>query len=159
MKSTTLNELKKEIQELPPKELVELCIALAKYKKDNKEYLGYLLFESHDKPAFTKEIKTDIDAHFEELKTQTNLYYVKKSLRKILRILNKYSKYLNDKANSAELYIYFLTKLKDSGIPFHKSKLIMNMYAQQLKKINSLIATLHEDLQSDYSRDLEKISL
>jgi hypothetical protein len=28
---------------------------------------------------------------------------------------------------------------------------------QQLKKINTLISTLHPDLQNDYLRDLEKI--
>ena len=44
MKSGTLADIKKELQELEPKQLAELCIALAKYKKDNKEYLDYLLF-------------------------------------------------------------------------------------------------------------------
>jgi hypothetical protein len=31
------------------------------------------------------------------------------------------------------------------------------MYEQQLKKINTLINGLHEDLQQDYLNDLEKI--
>jgi hypothetical protein len=154
MRSTTLNELKKELQEMPPKELVELCLSLAKYKKDNKEYLGYLIFESHDKSGFSKEIQSELDLHFEALLAQTNLYYVKKSLRKILRLLGKYSKYLNDKAVSAELYIYFLTKLKNSGIPYEDSKLIVNLYDQQLKKIKALVSTLHEDLQNDFAGDL-----
>ena len=158
MKVSGLQDLKKELQELPPKELVELCVALAKYKKDNKEYLGYLLFEAHNKADFIKEVKAGVDEHFEELKQQPNLYYVKKGLRKQLRLLTKYSKYVNDKTLTAELLIYFCKKLKQSGIPFHKNKLIVNMYALQLKRINTLVDSFHEDLQQDYKNDLEEIS-
>ncbi|MGZ3863346.1 MAG: hypothetical protein ACXVPN_07990 [Bacteroidia bacterium] len=158
MRAAGLQELKKELAELPQKELVELCLALAKYKKDNKEYLGFLLFEAHDKPAFVKEIKAGIDTHFEELIKQPNLYYVKKGLRKQLRLLTKYSKYVGDKALIADMLIYFLRKLKQSGIPYHKNKLIVNLYAQQLKKINALVNSFHEDLQMDYKNDLEEIS-
>ncbi len=157
MKTASLSDLKKELQEIPPKDLVNLCVNLAKYKKDNKEYLDYLLFESHDKPHYISGIKKEIDEHFEELKQQTNLYYVKKGLRKQLRLITKYSKYVSDKALAAELMIYFCTKLKYSGIPYYKSQLIVNLYEQQIKKINTLINSLHEDLQQDYLIDLEKI--
>jgi len=157
MKAASLSEIKKELIELPPKQLAELCLALAKYKKDNKEFLDYLLFESHDNAAFVKEIKSEIDAYFSELRGQPNLYYVKKSLRKLLRIITKYCKYIGDKAISAELHIYFCLKLKESSIPFRKSQLLVNMYEQQLKKINTLIATLHEDIQGDFASDCEKI--
>lgn len=157
MKVSSISELKKELHELPQKQLVELCLNLAKYKKDNKEFLDYLLFQAHDKQNFIVNVKTEIDEHFEELKAQANLYYVKKSLRKLLRIITKYCKYVGDKAAAAELHIYFCAKLKQSAIPFHKSQLLINMYEQQLKKINTLIASLHEDLQQDYLNDLEKI--
>ncbi len=157
MKVSSISELKKELHELPQKQLVELCLSLAKYKKDNKEFLDYLLFQAHDKSAFITTVKAEIDEHFEELKTQSNLYYVKKSLRKLLRIITKYCKYIGDKAASADLHIYFCLKLKQSGIPFHKSQLLINMYDQQLKKINTLIASLHEDLQQDYLNEIEKI--
>lgn len=157
MKAASLSELKKELNELPPKQLVELCIALAKYKKDNKELLDYLLFQAHDKTNFILEVKKEMDDHFEELKSQSNLYYVKKSLRKLLRIINKYCKYVADKAFAAELHIYFCEKLKLSKIPYKKSQLLVNMYEQELKKINTLISALHEDLQQDYLNDLEKI--
>ncbi len=159
MKATSLNELKKELQLLPNHELAELCINLAKYKKDNKEYIGYLLFQAHDKEVFSKEIKAIIEEDFTTLKVQNNLYLIKKSLRKTLRTIGKYSKYVNDKAIAAELLIYFCDKLKKSGIPFQKSQLLVNMYQQQLKKINSCVATLHEDLQSDYAREIENLTL
>lgn len=157
MKAASLSELKKELNELPQKQLVELCVTIAKYKKDNKEFLDYLLFQAHDKPTFVLEVKKEIDEHFDELKSQSNLYYVKKSLRKLLRIINKYCKYIADKALAAELHIYFCEKLKQSRIPYKKSQLLVNMYEQELKKINTLISSLHEDLQQDYLNELEKI--
>jgi hypothetical protein len=157
VKVSSISELKKELHELPQKKLVELCLSLAKYKKDNKEFLDYLLFQAHDKANFILEIKNEIDQHFEEIKQQISLYYVKKSLRKLLRLITKYCKYINDKASSAELHIYFCAKLKKSGIPIQKSQLLLNMYEQQLKKTGTLIASLHEDLQQDYLNDLDAI--
>lgn len=157
MKVSSISELKKELHELPQKRLIELCLSLAKYKKDNKEFLDYLLFQSHDRSSFITAIKSEIDVYFEELKHQPNLYYVKKSLRKLLRLITKYCKYIGDKSSAAELHIYFCSKLKESGIPYHKSQLLVNMYEQQLKKINTLIKGLHEDLQQDYLIELERL--
>ena len=157
MNSAGLSEIKKELQLLSPQKLMDLCISVAKYKKDNKEFLSYLLFESHDKQEFLKSVKEEVDGLFGELNRGMNLYYVKKSLRKILRLLNRYSKYMGDKAASAELYIYFLQKLKWSGIPYHRSQQLENLYEQQIKKIDSLIKTLHEDLQGDYKKELEDL--
>jgi hypothetical protein len=159
MKSASLNELKKELVVLPARDLAELCIALAKYKKDNKDFLNYLLFDAQDNSTYVSEIKKEIDEHFEELKAQQNLYYIKKSLRKLLRQITRYSRYINNKGISADLLIYFCLKVKASGISIRKSQLLVNMYEQQLKKINTLIGSLHEDLQNDYLRDLEKINL
>ena len=157
MKVSSISELKKELHELPQKQLMDLCLSLAKYKKDNKEFLDYLLFQAHDKQSFVATVKTEIDDYFEELKSQTNLYFVKKSLRKLLRLITKYCKYIGDKASATELHIYFCTKLKSSKIPYHKSQLLINMYEQQLKKINTLILALHEDLQQDYFNELQRI--
>jgi hypothetical protein len=159
MKSHGLSDIRKELAELQPRELAELCLKLAKYKADNKELLGYLLFDSHDRNEFVRKLKEEVDGHFESLKTQSNLYYVKKSLRKIQRIINKYCKYMNDDSISAELHIYFLLELKGSGIPFMKSEKTMNIYRQEMIKINALITSLHEDLRMDYQSDLEKLAL
>ena len=157
MKASGLSDIKKELEFLEPKKLLELCISLAKYKKENKEYLGFLLFDAHDKNQFMQDVKDEMDEHYDALRTQNNLYYVKKSLRKLLRIISKYTKYVDDKGLSAEMYIYFCMKLKTSGIPYHKSQMLVNMMEQQLKKINTLITTLHPDLQTDFLNDLEKI--
>ncbi len=154
MKASSLSEIKKELQELEPKVLAELCLHLAKYKKDNKEFLSYLLFESHNKQGFIAGIKSEIDAQFSEI-TQVNLYLVKKSLRKILRITNKYIKYMACKQTEVELLLYFCNKLKQSGIPVHKSNVLTNLYNTQVKKINTAISKLHEDLQYDFKNEVE----
>jgi hypothetical protein len=159
MKSFSLNELKKELLLLPAKDLADLCVALAKYKKDNKEFLSYLLVDSYDKPGFVNDIKKEMNEFFGGLDKEANLYFIKKSLRKQLRILNKYCKYINDKSVTADLLIYFCDQLKNSGIPFQKSQLIVNLYEQQLKKAGILVAALHEDLQNDFTQELEKLRL
>ena len=152
-----LADIKKELQELDKDKLLELCLSLAKYKKDNKEYLGYLLFDAHDKPALVAGVKEIIDEQIAELQKQPNLYYIKKGLRKLLRIVNKYCKYAADKSVAADLHIYFCQQLKNSGISYHKDKRLVNLYEGELKKINTLVNSLHEDLQQDYREGLEGI--
>lgn len=159
MKAASINEVKKELQQRDKKELIEICIELARFKKDNKELLDYLLFEANDGQAYITRIKEEMDEQFILMRGQANLYYTKKTLRKVLRVLTKYNKFIGDKTASIELHIYFCLKLKRSGIPFHESKLIVNMYEQQIKKIQALINGLHEDLRMDYQHDLESILL
>jgi hypothetical protein len=154
MKAASISELKKELIEQPEKRLVELCLELIKYKKENKELLTYLLFESGDKQKFVQEIKQEVDDLYEAINVDLNLYFVKKSVRKILRLVNKYSKYIGEKEVEADLLIYFLKKLKASGIQYEKSKTLHNLFQSQLKKINTLVASLHEDLQYDYFKEL-----
>jgi hypothetical protein len=86
------------------------------------------------------------------------LYYVKKGLRKTLRQLNKHCKFIGDKGQAAELHIGFCQALKKSGIPYHKSQLIVNLYEQELKKINTLLACVHEDYRMDYQLEIDKLS-
>ena len=48
MKASSLNELKKELEYRDKKELLSFCMRLAKFKKENKELLTFLLFEKDD---------------------------------------------------------------------------------------------------------------
>jgi len=150
-------EIKKELQNLSQKAIIELCLHLVKYKKDNKEYLNYLLFQAHSKSSYIESIKLEMDENFSDVSLQPNLYFVKKTLRKHLKTLNKYCKYINDKASAAELHIYFCKKLKTSKIPYEHSQLLVNLYEQQLKKIKTLISALHEDLQLDYLNEYQSL--
>jgi len=154
MKAATINEIKQELQDLSPTRLSELCLRLAKFKKDNKELLTYLLFEAADEPAFIASIKKEIDDEFAGL-PKPNLYLTKKSLRKVLRITAKQIRYTGSPQAEVELLTYFLRKLKNSGIPYGDSPVLVNLYRGQLKKVRGVIDGLHEDLQYDYLRELQ----
>ncbi len=154
MKSATVFEIKDELQQLPPGKLVELCLRLVKFKKENKELLTYLLFEAHDLDAYIGMVKKETEEEF-ALINSSNLYFAKKSLRKILRNINKYIRYTGSKQAEIELLLFYCTTLQNSGIPFKKSPALVNLYEGQLKKIRKSIDTLHEDLQYDYTRALK----
>ncbi|MBK5269693.1 MAG: hypothetical protein JJE22_01640 [Bacteroidia bacterium] len=156
MKSASVNEIKQELASLKQPEVVELCLRLAKFKKENKELLTYLLFEAHDEETYIKGIKNEIDGLFDTINL-SHLYYAKKTLRKIIRIINKYCRYSGNKQTEIELRIYFCQKLKISGIPFHRNTVTNNIFDSQLKKINTILATLHEDLQYDYLKEIKTL--
>jgi hypothetical protein len=157
MKTASVHEIKQELLTSKEHSLVELCLKLAKYKKENKELLTYLLFESHNEEAYILEINAMITEEFEPLDAKANLYFTKKSIRKILRIANKHIRYTGSKQAEVAVLIHFCTVLKDSGIPFQKSTALDNLYKQQLKKINIALATLHEDIQYDFQRSIEDL--
>ena len=157
MKAATIHEIKQELLNAKPSELVELCLRLGKFKKENKELLTYLLFEANDEQDYISSVKKLIDEDFATINL-SHLYFAKKSLRKIVRIINKYCRYSGIKETELELRLYFCTTLKDSGIPIKQNAVINNLFLGQLKKINTVLATLHEDLQYDYLKEVEHVS-
>jgi len=92
LKSASIQEIKQELRSLSPARLSELCLRLAKFKKDNKELLTYLLFESDDEATYIDNVKKEMDAEFTGL-PKPNLYLTKKSLRKVLRTTAKQIRY------------------------------------------------------------------
>lgn len=154
MKAASIAEIKQALENCSAAKLSKLCLTLARYKKDNKEMLTYLLFEADDTAAYINNVKLAMDEQFTEINS-SNLYFAKKTLRKILRITGKHIRYTASKEAEAELLIYFCHKLKSSGIPFDKSQVLVNLYQSQLKKIKTAVAGMHEDLQYDYLRELE----
>lgn len=158
MKAASLNEIKKELSFLEPLALQALCLRLGRFKKENKELLTYLLFESHNESAYIESVKNEIDEQFGSVPSKSNLYLVKKSLRKILRFANKQIKYSGDKKTEVELRLYFISKLRASNIKIHESAVLVNLYKQQIKKITEALAKLPEDLQYDYRQEIESLS-
>jgi hypothetical protein len=153
----SISEILKELSALPPKRLSEVVSRLAKHKKENKELLTYLFFDADDEEAFIDKIKAQVDQLFDEI-NKSNLYYSKKSLRKILRIINKHVKFSGKPATEIELRIYFCTKIRKSGIQFTKSTVLMNLYAKQVEKIESSLEKVHEDLRFDYKDRVDSIT-
>jgi hypothetical protein len=154
MKSATVNEIKKELQSLVPEQVLQLCMRLAKYKKDNKELFSYLLFEAHNEAQYIEQIKIDVDEWFDEINVG-HPYYVKKTLRKILRHITKHVKYSGIKQTEVELLLYFCGKCRDKNLDLSQSIALYNIYASQIKKIEKAMAGMHEDLQYDYLKELD----
>lgn len=157
MNTASLHDIKKELNTLDAEALTGLCMRLAKYKKENKELLSYLLFEAHNEQAYIASVKEVIDELFSTLPSRNNLYLVKKALRKILRLVNKQIKYSGIKETEVDLRVYFCTKVKEARIPLTTNTVLYNLYQQQLKKIYAAWDKMPEDLQADYQRDVEQL--
>lgn len=157
MISASVNDIRKGLVNLSAKDLQLLCLRLARYKKENKELLNYLLFEAHDESGYVNAVKVEIDEFFGELANK-NLYLAKKVLRKILRYANRQIKYSGLPQTELELRIYFCEKMLAQHLPLTTGTVIYNLYQQQLKKIGSVLSKLPEDEQGDYTRAIKKIS-
>ena len=153
MRSSSIHEIKQELVTLKTGELTALCLRLARFKKENKELLSYLLFEAQDEQHYIKNIKQEIKDLFAEINL-SHLYFAKKTLRKILRVINKHSRYSGNKQTDMELRIFFCQQLKTSGIPFRQNAVLSNIFEGQLKKIDVALSVLHEDLQHDYRKEI-----
>jgi len=156
MNSASLSEIKKELHRLDVDALQAICLRLAKYKKENKELLSYMLSDAHDEAGYIRSVKEEMDTMFQEL-TDRNLYIIKKMLRKILRMVNRQIKYSGIAQTELELRIYFCEKIKDAHIPLTTGTVLYNLYQQQLKKITAVLTKLPEDYQVDYTSAIEAL--
>lgn len=151
MKSSTIKELKQELVNTPPSALLDICLRLARFKKENKELLTYLLFEAHDTSAYIESVKNEMANQFAAI-NKSNVYFVKKTLRKILRFANKYIRYSGVASVEIELLIYFCEAMKELDISTANNQVLLNIYQKHVKKIKTAITGLHEDLQFDYQK-------
>jgi hypothetical protein len=154
MKPATLAEIKKELKSRDVNEIMQLCLRLGRFKKDNKELLTYLLFDAQDEQAYIESILYEIDDMMEEINT-SHVYYAKKGLQKMLRNLNKYIRYSGNKPTELEVRLHFCKAIKKSGIAINRSTTLVNMYDRQVQKVKKALTRLHEDIQGDYQQDIE----
>jgi hypothetical protein len=146
-----LADIKKEIQFQDKTVLMELVLRLARYKKENKELLAYLLFEADNERSFIDSVIAENGFMFSQL--PSNNYQMAKSMRKILRLLNKYIKFMGSKEAEIEFLLSFCRnyiQYADKRGSYKPMRLILT---RQLEKIKKTIEKLHEDLQFDYTQD------
>jgi hypothetical protein len=157
MKAASVSNIKKELKHRSPEELLEICLRLSKFKKENKELLTYLLYEVDNEASYIESIKAEIDQQFSEI-NKSSYYFIKKSVRKILRNIKKHSRYSTKKETEVELLIYFCTVLKDMTPSIKRDQTLYNIYLRQIEVIKKIISSLHEDLQFDYNSELEHLT-
>jgi hypothetical protein len=151
----SVSEIKKELQILDKKELLNICLRLVKFKKDNKELTNYLLFQKSNENHFVEGIKSEMTEMFDEM-NKSNVYFAKKTIRKVLRVANKNAKYSGLESTHIEILIHFCVLMNTCGIDYKKSTALCNLYQAQVVKIKKVISTLHEDLQYDYLKEIEQ---
>ncbi len=156
MKPATISDIKKALALLNQKELSDLCLRLAKYRKENKELLSFLIFEADNQALYIKNAKEEI-RHQLSLMSHSNIYLAKKTIRKVLRTVDKYIKFAGLKQTEVELLMYYCDLLNSCGLPIHDHPVTANIYQRQINKIEKALSTLHEDLQYDYGEEFERM--
>ncbi len=156
MHIASVAEIKRELKHLEHEQLMQLCNRLAVFKKENKELMTYLLFDQKDESLWTAEILEEMEDDFSII-NKRSVFYIKKSLRKIIRKIDKYSRISKNKTTEIELRTGFLYLLIQQKINFKRSRVLSNLFMNQIKKIDKIILKLHEDLQYDYNERLETI--
>jgi hypothetical protein len=157
MKAVSVKEISQELLNRSPKELRDLCLRLSRFKKENKELLTYLLFESSDEESYIESVKKEIDRQFEDVNRKSP-YFIKKGIRRILLNTKKYTRYSQNKKTEVDLLIYYCLKLKKFTPSVQKNKAIRNLYARQIETIREKLSSLHEDLQYDYEPEIDALT-
>jgi hypothetical protein len=158
MKAVTVKQLKTELSFRTNDELVEICLTLSKFKKENKELLTYLLFESNSEQGYISSVKAEVDVLFEQINT-SSYYFIKKSVRKILRRIKTYNRYSKNKETEVELLLYFCKKLGSLTPSVKNNTVLTNLYWRELDSVKKKIRSLHEDLQYDYNTEIDSLIL
>lgn len=156
MKARTIKQIKDELAFQSKDELIQLCLHLARFKKENKELLTYLLFEAHNEDTYVEKVKEFISFSFSEINTR-NYYYIRKSIRKILSTTKKYIRYSKKKETEAELLLHFCSCLKELDPPYKRSTRLQNVFDAQIRMATKAIDKLHEDLQYDLQLELQNL--
>ncbi len=156
MKAASIVTLRKALAHLDRQALQQLCLRLARFKLENKELLTYLIFESEDELQYVQGIKSQLDKLFDEINTN-RYFFIKKSVRKILRRIRKFSRYSNTPETEVELLLYFCCKMKTIRPSIFNNKTLTNLYNRQVEASRKKTLKLHEDLQYEYQLQIEKL--
>ncbi len=146
---------KKEITKLDAKTLADICIKLAKYKTENKEFLNYLLFHSYDNQPYVDDVKLDIANTF--LSWKYNDYTYTKLLKAQIVRINKHLKFIADKNREAEIVNEFCKIFIDKVDVLCFYPALVQILFRQFNRLVKVVGKLDEDLQFDYKDDIYAI--
>ncbi len=154
MKAASIAELKRALVKLDHDALLESVLRLARFKKDNKELLTYLLFLAENEQGFANYLCDEID---EQFSLTPNAH--KKTLRKVIRWMNKCLRFSGVKETEVQVRIHFCQALKSSETPILRTRVVTNMYLGQIKKVQNAIEKFHNDLKYDVQQQLNRLEL
>lgn len=157
MKSASLKEIRDELAVMPHKELIGLLQRLARFKKENKELLTFLLFESHDIGGYLASVRREMLEGMLDIRPRQT-WLARKTVRKTLRIAMMHIRLSASRQVEADLLIYFVRLVVDSGIDMTANPVVRNLCHTQLRRIDAAIDALHEDLQYEYRMERERVA-
>lgn len=154
MKASSISQIKKELKYASKEELIEIVLRIGKYKVENKELLSYLLFDSSDEQGYIDKIKVYMDFQF-EIVNRENYYFIKKSVRKILRVTKRFIKYSKNIETETTLLIHFCKNLEEMDPSYKYNQVLLNVYFRQLNLIEKNLEKMHEDLSYDFRIEVD----
>lgn len=149
LKAASIRELKLSLSELDHDELLDACVRLAKFKADNKELLTYLLMRSHDEQAYADDVCDEIDRLL-----PTASAFHKKTIRKVIRWIDKCIRYSGNKETELQIRIHFCRHFIHRKASLARCKVSANLLAGQRKKIDKALEKVHPDLQYDFRHQM-----
>jgi hypothetical protein len=156
MQAAPIKELKSALADQNPLQLKAIILRLARFKKENKELLTYLLFASQDEEGYIKQIQEEVSEQFEQI-TSSSWYIIKKQVRKTLRQTKTAIRYSGKKETEVELLLHFIKELKTRHPSYRRISVLRNLFQRQVNRIEKVIDGLHEDLRYDYGLELEQV--
>lgn len=156
MLTASVADIRRALKEKSNAEMMKIILRLASFKKENKALLNYLLFESESEEGFREAVKEEIREEFLQV-NQFSVYQAKKTIRKILKTANNYIRYSGQPQTKAEILLFFCNEMTDLPNDYFHWSVIQNLYNRQFAYAQKAIAALDEDLQFDYSQNLEAL--
>ncbi|MFM7709422.1 MAG: hypothetical protein ACKO5C_00765 [Ferruginibacter sp.] len=152
-----VQELRKRTADLQTSELIQLLSRLMRFKRENKELVAYELFVRDQPEVWFSEIRESFNSELETMNT-SHPYFMKKTMRKLIRRAKTYARYAGDPAIESELFCGLLEVFNEHHLHVHPSDIVRKIYYDTFTRLEKNISKLHEDLQYDFERRLADLS-
>lgn len=156
IKPASLKTIKQELSLLPNQEVIQILLKLVRHRKENKELVSFILFDSKDEASYIRQMKLDMDESMKPV-TLSNYATSLKYIRRVLRNTKKIARYSTHNEMEVELLMHFCSILKSKNLPVKEVKGLSKMWDRCIQCILKAISTLHEDLKYDYQTELDTL--
>ncbi len=155
MQPASIDTIKQELKQRTPKQVLDILLHLARFKKENKELLTYLLFEATDNEAYVRQVKEEITDALHQI-DGLPAYQYKKQFRKMQRKLGKPVKYMNNKSATIELYMHVIEQISADRKTSFIRAFLDKVAEQYIRKIEKILPAVPEDLAGDIARRIQQ---
>jgi len=154
--AASLKVIKDELSTLTNKDLNGIILKMIKFRKENKELVTYLLFDSRDEMEYVKMMKKEIEMALYAV-TSSNARNSLKLIRKVLRITRKAIKFSGKNETEVQLLLHYCSILKSKDLPLTRIKALNSIWERSILSTGKAISSLHEDLRYDYGMELKAL--